>query len=154
MQWVRYLACSGHLTSVQNSPRKVTQMFSKWFGYGIAVIIFIAGLLFSVYQYGEMRYDSGKNKATVDAQKGIDSLQHAINELNRKDAIKRQEQLEASKKALQERNKQVTKISTELYQRKKEIERLKNESKDDCVNRAILIVTGKLSLMLRVVLVF
>lgn len=100
---------------------------------GLLVFVFIV----SLYLYGEKQYKNGVNEERAKCQLGINSLQSAIQSANSKSIKLTESQKDSYRIALDIRNKTVKQIESELKEKLKQIEVLKNESGNTCVNANI-----------------
>lgn len=101
----------------------------------IGLILFV--VIGSAYLYGEKRYKHGHDSATAQCQSGINSLQKAINDSNSKAVKLTESQRESYRMALEVRNKDNEIIKSKLESKIAEIEELKNETSNTCVNAPI-----------------
>lgn len=97
----------------------------------------IGAVLLMGYLYGESRYTHGRDSAIANCQMGINSLQSAIAKNNSKSVKMSESQKQSYKIALDIRNESLSNIESRLKAKLKQIEVLKRETKDSCVNALI-----------------
>lgn len=101
----------------------------------IGLLLFV--IIGAAYLYGEKRYKNGHDSATAQCQSGINSLQKALSDSNAKAVKLSEKQKQSLSIALEMQRKSIAGIKKDLDSKVLEIERLKNESDNNCVNARI-----------------
>jgi hypothetical protein len=97
-------------------------------------VITVGGFSYLGYTKG---YDTGHLKGMTVCYGQLQQLKNTLNEINMKEVQREQQQKHAFRVALNVRNEQVRVIEETLDSKVAEIQRLKNETSNDCVNAAI-----------------